>query len=100
MQNDNNCKEDGSECIKSNTGILMNTILDPKDSKYALHQLDLIENILSNKNNEKELDYNLLAKNIIKKIKFLFFNMGNRIYGEEQFVVLNTTGNHCPLLKT
>ncbi|MGI6291196.1 MAG: DUF262 domain-containing protein [Bacteroidales bacterium] len=91
LQNDNNCKEDGSECIKKQYWYFNEYNLDPS-IQNMLTSIDLIENILSNKNNEKELDYNLLAKNIIKKIKFLFFNMGNRIYGEEQFVVLNTTG--------
>ena len=35
---------------------------------------------------------------LLNKIEFLFFDMVNRSYGEEQFVVLNTTGE--PLTKT
>ncbi|MGL2963853.1 DUF262 domain-containing protein [Flavobacterium sp. RSB2_4_14] len=35
---------------------------------------------------------------LLKNITFLYFDMENRTYGEEQFVVLNTTGE--PLTKT
>lgn len=35
---------------------------------------------------------------LLKNISFLYFDMENRTYGEEQFVVLNTTGE--PLTKT
>jgi hypothetical protein len=35
---------------------------------------------------------------LLKNISFLYFDMENRTYGEEQFVILNTTGE--PLTKT
>lgn len=35
---------------------------------------------------------------LLENIRFLYFDMGHRTYGEEQFVVLNTTGE--PLTKT
>lgn len=35
---------------------------------------------------------------LLENIRFLYFDMENRMYGEEQFVVLNTTGE--PLTKT
>lgn len=38
------------------------------------------------------------AKFVLEKLEFLYFDMVNRTYGEEQFVVLNTTGE--PLTKT
>ena len=33
-----------------------------------------------------------IANFVVEKISFLYYDMGNRQYGEEQFVVINTTG--------
>ena len=35
---------------------------------------------------------NGIAHFVIEKISFLYYDMGNRQYGEDQFVVINTTG--------
>lgn len=40
----------------------------------------------------------LLSDFLLHKVSFLYFDMQNRTFGEEQFVVLNTTGK--PLTKT
>lgn len=49
-------------------------------------------------NDLSEDDKIRLAGLLLNKVSFLYFDMVNRTYGEEQFVVLNTTGK--PLSKT
>lgn len=38
------------------------------------------------------LEIKAIAGFVVDKISFLYYDMGNRQYGEEQFVVINTTG--------
>ncbi|NIJ45145.1 hypothetical protein FHR24_001584 [Wenyingzhuangia heitensis] len=64
--------------------------LDPS-IKNILQALDVFDKF------KMELDASF-ASFLLHKIEFLFFDMVNRTYGEEQFVVLNTTGE--PLTKT
>lgn len=81
-----------------------NVIETIKDQDWYFNEYDLdpsIQNILLAlqvfDNFKKEMDDDF-AFFLLNRIEFLFFDMVNRSYGEEQFVVLNTTGQ--PLTKT
>jgi uncharacterized protein with ParB-like and HNH nuclease domain len=65
--------------------------LDPS-IKNILKAIDIVEGLL------KEVELETLANRVISRIHFLYFDMMNRNHGEEQFVVLNTTGK--PLTTT
>lgn len=70
---------------------------DPSIQNILL-SLELIDKRLSIFETEIKSAFDKLSKLILNKISFLYFDMQNRTYGEEQFVVLNTTGK--PLTKT
>lgn len=55
--------------------------------KSMLGALDVIEEIIKNKNDLKEF-----STWLIEKVTFFYFDMKNREHGEEMFVVINTTG--------
>ena len=58
----------------------------------------LIENIITNYKKEDSADLKKFADFVINKLKFVYFDMGDRLHGEETFVVINTTGE--PLTAT
>lgn len=81
-----------------------NTTMFIKQQEWYFNEYDLdpsIQNILLALQDfeafKEQLDDDF-AYFLLNKIEFLFFDMLNRSYGEEQFVVLNTTGE--PLTKT
>lgn len=57
-----------------------------------------IETVFSKLEHFELEELNKLEQLLLNKVQFLYFDMVNRTYGEEQFVVLNTTGK--PLTKT
>lgn len=59
-----------------------------------LAALDTIEKKLS----ENEINYSEFGDYITNKLQVLYYDMGNRIRGEETFVIINTTGE--PLTAT
>ena len=71
-------------CIKNQDWYFNEYDLDPSIQNMldALSVFQVLDNVLDEK----------VALHILKNINFLFFDMENRTYGEEQFVVLNTTG--------
>lgn len=62
--------------------------LDPS-IENMVDAISLIESILCELDGSK---VNGIAHFVIEKISFLYYDMGNRQYGEDQFVVINTTG--------
>jgi uncharacterized protein with ParB-like and HNH nuclease domain len=52
-----------------------------------LQAIDSINSLISEFNDKPSL-----ASHILKNISFMYFDMENRTHGEEQFVVINTTG--------
>ena len=89
----------------------LNTSLDPKDIKqedwyFKEYDLDasiismiealiLIEKRLSEETNLNFADF---GNFILNNLQMIYYNMGNRVQGEETFVVINTTGE--PLTAT
>ena len=75
-----------------------------KESDWYFNEYSMdpsIQNIilsLDTFHEQKEKYSDDLSHFLLKSISFLYFDMENRTYGEEQFVVLNTTGE--PLTKT
>jgi hypothetical protein len=64
-------------------------------SEYSLDPsaLNMLEAIKVIKNELSDFDQlEQLADLLLDRIEFLYFDMVNRTYGEEQFVVINTTG--------
>ncbi len=83
--------QDGRNAIKKEFWYFDEYNFDPS-IKNILKAIDIIEGLL------KEVDIETLANRVISRIHFLYFDMMNRNHGEEQFVVLNTTGK--PLTTT
>lgn len=77
--------EEGSKSIRKEFWYFDEYNLDPS-IKNILKAIDIIENLL------KDVEIETLAERVINHIRFLYFDMINRNHGEEQFVVLNTTG--------
>lgn len=62
--------------------------LDPS-IENMVDAITIIESIIDGFDTAK---VNGIAHFVIEKISFLYYDMGNRQYGEDQFVVINTTG--------
>ena len=88
LQKEGECSA-GSKCIMSQNWFFSDYSLDPSINNI-LNAIDTISDTLTlNRIDSKNMED--IAKHIVN-IEFLFFDMQNRKYGEEQFVVLNTTG--------
>lgn len=87
---------------KTQDGILPSDLIKKSDWYFNEYTLDpSIQNILIALDTfyeEKEVFSDNFCNFILEKLSFLYFDMENRSYGEEQFVVLNTTGQ--PLTRT
>ena len=72
------------------------SFIKSQDWYFNEYELDpSIQNMLEALSVFQALDNDLkdeVSVHILRNIDFLFFDMENRTYGEEQFVVLNTTG--------
>lgn len=76
------------------------TVIDKTDWFFEEYNLDpsiknMLETIKTIEALLKELDSKLIAeigRYVVERVLFLYYDMGNRQYGEEQFVVINTTG--------
>ncbi|MDO9152769.1 MAG: DUF262 domain-containing protein [Paludibacter sp.] len=77
--------EEGRNGIKKEFWYFDEYNLDPS-IKNILKAIDIIEGLL------KGIEIETLADRVTSCIRFLYFDMMNRNHGEEQFVVLNTTG--------
>ena len=76
--------QEGSQNIRSQPWFFLEYSLDPTINNI-LEAIDTISRCIDTEKIEQIIEH-------IIKIEFLFFDMQNRKYGEEQFVVLNTTG--------
>ena len=64
--------------------------------KAIIGAVNRIEKILGEQH--EDIDLNQFSKFVINNLRFVYFDMGDRLYGEETFVVINTTGE--PLTAT
>lgn len=76
------------EDIRKQPWFLSNYRLDPTVNSI-LSAIESIEELLKEHGAEQLREIGLF---VVTKIKFLFYDMGDRMNGEETFVVINTTG--------
>lgn len=88
--NDEGCRLITSE-IKQEDWYFSEYNNDPS-IQNILRATELIYNKLNFNESQESSSPSELSEFILNKITFLYFDMLNRTYGEEQFVVLNTTG--------